>query len=116
MHLSELATSTNSDSDTPALREVTSSEDGTPFNDVRALPKYGVDTPLDGSVACKYLGGNTCSHDTRFLEHLDCSMLMTMSVSTASSVFASESSAHAHSTECQPYRAHQRSLTTLVTI
>ena len=48
MHLSELATSTNSDSDTPALREVTSSEDDTPFNDVRALPKYGVDTPLDG--------------------------------------------------------------------
>ena len=48
MRLSELATSTNSDSDTPALREVTSSEDDTPFNDVRALPKYGVDTPLDG--------------------------------------------------------------------
>ena len=100
MRLSDLATSTNSDSDTPALSE------DTPFNDTRALPKYGVDTPLSpteleprvastplcGSIACKPLGCNTCSHDARFSEHLDCSMSMTTSVSTC--VSASGSSTH----------------------
>ena len=64
------ATSTNSDSHTPALSEVTSNEDPTPFNDARALPKYGADTPLSptelelrvahqplgGSVACNTSG------------------------------------------------------------
>ncbi|KAF8420956.1 hypothetical protein L210DRAFT_960294 [Boletus edulis BED1] len=107
MRLSDPATNTNPDLDTPASSEVTRSAD-TPFNDTRALPKYyGVDTPfspsdlepqvastpLDGSVPCKPLDGNAYSRDTRFLEHLDCSMSMTMSTST--SVSTSESSANA---------------------
>ena len=98
MRLSDLVASTNSGSDTPASSEVTRSED-TPFNDARVLPKYGADMPFspmeleprvasmpsEDSVACKPLGGNTCSPDTRFLEHLDSSMSMTMSVSASES-------------------------------
>ena len=87
-----------SDSNTPASSGVTRSED-TPFNDACLLPKYGADTPLsptdlepqvastplDTSIACKLPGGNPCPRDTRFLEHLDCSMSMTISVSASES-------------------------------
>ncbi|KAG8213591.1 hypothetical protein J3R82DRAFT_10260 [Butyriboletus roseoflavus] len=88
-HTPDLAMNTNAD--TPA-----SSNEDTPFNDARALPKYGADTPFsptDGFVTCKPLCGNMCAHDMRSLEQADCSMSTTMTVST--SVSASEASTHA---------------------
>ena len=95
LRLSDLATTTNG-SDTPAANETTRSEH-TPFNDACALHKYEVDspfsptelvpqvasTPLDESVACKPLGGTACAHNTLFLEHLDSSMPLSISMSAS---------------------------------